>query len=48
LSKTEAVETILPDTEKKAWIPPAATVEQVSEVTLSGASPSPDGLGCQT
>jgi hypothetical protein len=48
VTEIETVESTAPNTEKKTWITPAATVEQVSEVTLAGASPNPDGLGCST
>jgi hypothetical protein len=51
LSKIETAEgnvSELPDSEKKPWLTPAATIEQVSDVTLAGASPNPDGMGCST
>jgi hypothetical protein len=48
IESIESNESELPSTEKKTWITPAATVEQVSEVTLAGSSPNPDGDGCST
>lgn len=48
---TETNETVVVATdadEKKAWVTPSATVEQVSEVTKILSGGSGDGTSCHT
>lgn len=47
MNKTENIEET-PIVEKKTWVTPAATVEQVSDVTKITGSGSTDGSACHS